>query len=313
MKKLLLYIHLIVIFIYSAEAQQIPNFQQVMTDGFSLNPAFTGLSGGSVSFTYRQAWTGLESSQSMSYLSGHTLLRGDRVGVGGNVYYEQFDVFKNYRAVTSGAYHMSLNESFRISFGLMAEWFQVRLDRENIFVQNMNDPLLNSESDNSWDVSSGFIVANQYGDIGVAYHHLNSIWGNKSSRLEGVLTTTLNGRVPVRYGYDLAEPRLIYQRFEDGRDVLSAAIFYSYEDQVVSGITYRSGSIAGVSLGFRVDHKYLIGYSMERVLSNEGKDLGASHEITFRYDLNKQYYRRVNPAEDTPLKSTTFRKKRLKN
>ncbi|MEQ9008056.1 MAG: PorP/SprF family type IX secretion system membrane protein [Ekhidna sp.] len=143
MKKLLLYIHLIGIFIYSTKAQQIPNFQQVMTDGFSLNPAFTGFSGGSVSFTYRQAWTGLESSQSMSYLSGHTLLRGDRFGVGGNVYYEQFDVFKNYRAVTSGAYHMSLNESFRISFGLMAEWFQVRLDRENIFVQNMNDPLFN--------------------------------------------------------------------------------------------------------------------------------------------------------------------------
>ncbi|MDA0194781.1 MAG: type IX secretion system membrane protein PorP/SprF [Bacteroidetes bacterium] len=112
---------------------------------------------------------------------------------------------------------------------------------------------------------------------------------------------------PIRNGKDLIEPRINYRKETDNKSRVSTALFYTYDDLIILGSSYLSGSIWGFSLGFNINYRYVIGYSIETGTTNAIINTGMSHEISIRFNFNKNYYANYDPEE--PRSSFTFKKK----
>ncbi len=295
----------------SSLAQNVPLFHQNITDGFLTNPAYIGRSGGSVSFSHRRLWSGLGNTPTVNYLSGHYMMHGRPLGIGANVYTENYSVLSNFRMSTGASYGIDFNSDFQLTFGLLGEVYQSQLDMDKVFVLDYEDPLLSGFNNHTnFDLTSGLVLAHRLFDVGFAYNRMATSWsGSSGTNMPTYLTLTANGRIPVRYGNDLLEPRLVYLSVDNGKDVYSLSTYYTYDNFVMTGLTLRSESVAAFSLAFRFENRYLLGYSMERSFSSSGRDLGYGHEITLRVDFNKQYFRRVNPSEDTPIRNSTYKKR----
>lgn len=296
--------------VYVSSAQQLPFFHQKLTDDFLFNPAYTGLSGGSISASYRRLWSDVEEAPTAYYATGHTLFSKRPIGVGGSFYTENQDLFRNVRAAISSSYQFKVSEEYRLSFGLSYEVFQSDLDRSKIFVRDADDPLLNVDNQLQMDITSGVVLSHALFDAGISYGRMMTAWsGGEDEVLSDFVVASANGYFKVRYGYDKVEPRLLYQINPVGDNILNASVFYTYADKYILGATYRTGSIGALSLGLRWDNRYLLAYSVEQRLDEAGRDLGFAHELTLRFDLNKQYFRRLNPNQKENLNSSTYQKK----
>ncbi|MFY0687416.1 MAG: PorP/SprF family type IX secretion system membrane protein [Cyclobacteriaceae bacterium] len=306
--------NLIVVFLilvgHYLTAQQLPYFQQKLTDGFMFNPAYTGVSGGALSFNHKRLWAGISESPEINYLSVHSNLWIPNIGVGGSFYSEKLNLIGNTRASLSTSYTIGLNESFQLSFGIGTEVWQTNIDQGRVFARDPDDPLLLLDRKVASDISAGFLLVHSLFDVGVSYARLASGWSsNENPLLNSFISATMNGYLPVRFGYDILEPRILYQANKLGADLLQSSVFYTYDNKYMLGLTYRTNAVGGLSLGLRLENRYFISYTSERRLDSSGSDLGTGHEITLRYDFNRQFFRRVNPSEKEPLRSNTVKKK----
>ncbi|MEM7549465.1 MAG: PorP/SprF family type IX secretion system membrane protein [Bacteroidota bacterium] len=295
--------------------QQLPVFHQKFTDDFLFNPGYTGLSGGSASASFRRIWTGIEDPANAYYISGHTLLAQDKIGIGGNLFFEQLSFINNLRIAPSISYQIIKSEDYSVSFGISPELYQTRLDRGELFVRDPDDPLLlNPDEGVTFDVSSGIVFSSSRINAGVGFNRMVNFWEDDDNDsgvdLLSIISLSASGLIPLRYGYDVFEPRIFYNITPDGRNLLNVSGFYNYENIAVAGVTYRTNSVGVMSLGWWFENRILFSYSVEYNFSNAGRDLGVIHELTLRIDFNKQYFQRVNPANQNPRESSTFRKRR---
>ena len=179
-----------------------------------------------------------------------------------------------------------------------------------MFVRDQDDPLLDVDNRFQMDVSAGLVLTHTLFDVGLSAGRMTSLFSESDdSSLNGFYTVQGNGYIKTRYDYDMIEPRILYQVNQSGENILNASVFYTYNDMILLGATYRTGSVGAMSVGLRWQNRYLISYTGEHTFSAEGSELGFGHEITLRYDLNRQYYKRVNPAENTPKRSNTYKRK----
>ncbi|MFY0627582.1 MAG: PorP/SprF family type IX secretion system membrane protein [Reichenbachiella sp.] len=310
MKNLIYPFLLILLTTSLAHGQNLPIFHQKLTDDFMFNSAYTGISGGSVSVNYRKLWTGISQAPDIFYTSGHAQLKSLPIGLGGSLYTERQDYISNFRGSFSTSYQIDLSSEYSLSFGLGVEFFQSNIDQNNIFVKDLDDPLLDVPNTIQWDLSSGIVLSHELFDFGLGYGRMISDWSNDSTSIFASFVA-LNGNayIPVRYGYDILEPRVFYQINPVGENILNASVFYTYDNQYLLGVSYRSESVGAVSIGLRWDNRYLLAYSVESRLDKEGSELGFGHELTLRFDLNKQCFRRVNNNTTKGINSSTFRKK----
>jgi type IX secretion system PorP/SprF family membrane protein len=291
--------------------QKLPVFQQKLTDDFLFNPALTGVSGGSISFNYKKPFSSISGAPETFYATAHTVLSENPLGIGLSFYSEQLDLLTNSRGSVSSSYQISLNKSYTVSFGLGYEFFQQSsLNTRNIFVRDYDDPLLNVDNQIRTDVSAGALLIHDYFDLGIAYGRLSSgLSSDTNNLLNGYYAIHASGHIKTRFGYDLLEPTILYLSNMSSDNIVNASLFYTYNNRLIGGITYRSEAIGILSFGVRFENRYLFTYSFQEQLSNEGRDLGHGHELTIRIDLNSQYFKRVDQSSKSLLKSSTFKKK----
>lgn len=282
-------------------AQTSPILNQKLTDYFVYDPSRTGYSGGSLVFTHQQLSSGLNNAPVTDFLGAHTRLFFDRVGIGGSVYYQQAGITKNYRITLNGAYHLKLNDQFQLSFGLSPEFTRGELDFESIFVIDSDDQVINEFGNkSSFDISSGMSLHHTLFDLGIVANRLMSITqGSDSERLfSGMYSAYLQGKIPVRSELDLFEPMAFFNVFQDGTSQIDVGGFYQYEDILYAGLMYRTPSIAAFSLGYLIKSRLIIGYTFQTPLGNS-EAIGNSHEVTIRFNFNKQYFDLIKGQRNT--------------
>ena len=158
------------------------------------------------------------------------------------------------------------------------------------------------------DITSGLVLSNERTYFGFSMNRMRSLLRSEGKLLPVYFVGSFMTEIPVRYGNDVFQPSLVYEIQENSKNFYAASLLYRYNDRLIAGVNYRSESIVGLTAGIRLENRYLISYTMERPMSSTNLDLGPSHEITIRYDLNMQYFRRVNPSNDTPIRTNTFRR-----
>lgn len=280
-------------------SQSSPIFNQKLTDYFTYDPSRTGFSGGSLVFTHQQLSGNLENSPSTSFLGAHTRFFYDQVGVGGSIYYQESGIVKTYRIAINGAYHMKLNDQLKLSFGLAPEMTRGELDFEKLFVLDSNDPVIeNYGNETNFDLSSGVSVNHRLFDAGLVMNRMISLTQgvNSGRAFPGVYSAYLQGKIGIRSNKDLIEPMVFVNQHQDGTTQIDVGGFYTYENLVYAGAMYRTNSIISLSIGYAVKSRLIFGYAYQLPIGSS--EVNNAHEITLRWNFNKQYYDLQKPSRD---------------
>lgn len=224
------------IFLFCAEAQQLPVYSQYMMNGFLINPAVAGHEGyTAINLTAREQHLGLKEAPGTYALSYQTRLlknsyisrsasirrrkrvmsRSGRVGYGVYAFTDMSGAFNRTGLQGTYTYHIPLDRS-QISLGLSVTGYQFRIDDSKIRLLEVDDPvLLNTEK-------SAFIPD---ANFGVYYSDRNLYAGISAMQLF---------QSPLKLGADKEGPgfRMIRHyfitagyRFEVSRDILMEPSF----------------------------------------------------------------------------------------
>lgn len=293
-------------------AQDIPLFSQKLTNSFIYNPALAGHTYGSITFSHRKNFANVNGSATSNFFSIHTPIKNHKMGIGANFFTEQVNVFKNIYASGAYAYHLTLGGSNTLSMGVSAEYNSIGFDVGKLnFDSSIEDALLANET--SIDFSFGMNYSHKYFKGGVAVNRLatNLELTNKAGILSNFYSGYVAGMIPIRSGLDLLEPTFTFRKFSDVNDAWDAGLYYTYNNMILVGGSWRKGDILSLTGGFQINKKLLLGYSYEFVNNNLGNDLGATSELTLRYDFNNITYQ--DRFKSNYKNSIAFRRKTLSN
>jgi Type IX secretion system membrane protein PorP/SprF len=102
----------------------------------------------------------------------------------------------------------------------------------------------------------------------------------------------VQGMIPLREGQDLLEPYFAYRKLSESNQTFDVGLYYTYDNKITAGGAYRNGSVANLTLAYRLSKYLLVGYSREMILTPIGGFVGSSSEFTLRYDFNDQNYQK---------------------
>lgn len=290
----LLSILLFVGLIWNASAQDIPLFSQKLTNSFIYNPSFAGLGFGSLTFSHRANYSGVNGAPVNNFLSLHTPMTKGRFGVGVNLFQEDVNILKNTYVSGAFAYHIIFDKYSKLSFGVSGEYNNLQLNNSDVnFEQVSRDLILENLStgkNTNMDFSFGANYANQYGKIGLALNRIGTAWlkPDTTKLLSNYYSGFAQGTIRLRGGNDLFEPYVAFRKFSETNNTWDAGVYYTYNNKVSAGAAARKGGVFNFTLAYHLSKNLMVGYSREILTGGVGGFVGASNEFTLRIDFNDQ-------------------------
>ena len=279
-------------FVLVAQGQDIPLFSQKLTNSFIYNPSFAGLDFGSLTFSRRANYSGVEGAPVNNFLSLHTPIARNRFGVGLNVFQEDVNILKNTYVSGAFAYHVKFNKYTKLSFGLSGEYNSLQLNGADInFSQISQDVVLDNliqGKNNSLDFSFGTNFANQYVKLGVAMNRLGTAWLKPDSTklLSNYYSGFAQGTIRLRGDQDMLEPYVAFRKFSETNNTWDVGAFYTYNSKIMAGAAARKGGVFNFTVAYHLSKYLMVGYSREMLTGGVGGFVGASNEFTVRLDFN---------------------------
>jgi type IX secretion system PorP/SprF family membrane protein len=277
-----------------SNAQDIPLFSQKLTNSFIYNPALAGNTFGSITYSYRQNYANVAGAPKDHFLSFHTPIANHKAGIGINLFQEDVNFIRNTFASAAFAYHLKFDRFKILSFGVSGEYNQTRVMGPSNTENFQIDPVLSQlqTNDPTYDFSFGVNYQTRYLKAGIALNRLSTAWINtETSKLSNYYSAYVQGLIPIRNGNDLLEPYVALRKFSETNDTYDIGLFYTLDNKIMVGAAIRKGSVLNGTIGFKPTKKTLIGYSREMITSNLGGYVGASNEITLRFDFNDESYK----------------------
>ena len=122
MKKLIIIMAFVAIYIPEIKAQQDPLLTQYMFNGLLLNPAYAGSRPyWSSTLTFRNQWVGFEGAPKTGIVSLDGPLHSDNMGLGALIVHDRVGVSSQNTMVLNYSYSIKLNNVSKFSFGVMLD------------------------------------------------------------------------------------------------------------------------------------------------------------------------------------------------
>ena len=301
------------LFLQRGFAQDIPLYSQRLTNSLIFNPSVAGNEFGSLTLSHRTFWSGVDDASASNLLSFHVPFGGHRFGSGLNVFQEKVGVYDRLYASGAFAYHIRMSGLTSLSMGVSAEFNNLSINTGRIDVLDESDQLLfgPDASRQSVDFSFGINLSTKYLEIGGSANRLSSGFGivDESNQLSGFYTGYVNGKIPLAYGRDILEPVAIYQHLSPESYQVDAGLYYTFNNSITLGGSYRSSGQMTATAAVRIMKKVLVGYSYETLSNDFRSSLGNSNEITLRFDFNNYNYQ--DRFKDDYKNALAFRRKTL--
>ncbi len=300
----------------SVKAQDVPLFTQKLTNSLFYNPSVAGNGMGSLTFSHRQNWSGVSGAPVTNYLSLHTPFGKDRFGTGINIYQERAGVYETFAAMAAFAYHLKFTDTRSLSFGVSGEYANFKISTARVDVIDEDDGLIvGNSSPGQADFSFGVTYKTKFFTLGAAANRLTNLMQGITdvpSQFPGFYSAYVNGTIALRQDKDLFEPMITYRGYLNGQSQFQAGLYYTVNDFLIVGGSYRTGGTVSATLGVRVLDKFLIGYTRDVNAASYGSSLGSSNEITVRFDFKSQkYYSNYRNSQKINTQALALRRKTL--
>jgi len=275
---------------FATRAQQGPQFTQFMFNNMILNPAYAGADEAlSVTVLNRSQWNGLEGAPTTQCFSAHTLLPGQRVGLGLSVIRDAIGVHKNTNIRTNYAYHIPLRSGAVLSMGLQAGITTLKSDYASL-LGNSNDPKLMSSINNTM---LGFGTGIYYRSVrwcaGLSVPELLS----KTVNIQDTLSLRVkrsNVMGYAKYSFTLNEwfdiqPSILIKYFSQVPVSADFNINLIYRKVLTGGVAYRRSESIDLMMRFQLTSQLQFGYAYDHPIQSS-RLASASHELMIGYLFN---------------------------
>jgi type IX secretion system PorP/SprF family membrane protein len=297
----------------SAFAQQDAGFSMYFFNPVYINPAYAGsrelISG---SLVNRNQWVGMSGAPNSQSLTLHSAIPNSRVGLGLQVYNDKAGPIKNTGLSFTYAYHIPLNETTKLSFGLSGMLNNIRVSWDDINVDNPNDPSFTGNTASAWvpDAAAGVYLYKSRFYAGLSASHLFQSKFNMTSTssadqakffrqyylTSGVvipINKVVDFRPSVLLKYVGAAPLVV--------DVNGSFIFFQ---RLFVGVGYRVGKKVNISgadnmvigiLQLSITDYLSVGYAYDYYLNRTGAYNSGTHEIMLGWDISHTKTKMSNP------------------
>ena len=275
---------------YDVPAQNLLKFNR-----FLLNPTFSTVQEDKsyVNLFHRNQSVSFDDN-SQTYFLSYSGRIGDRSGLGLSLYRQTEGIISNFGVLANYAYGIKLSDKSNFTFGANLSYYQSGFDegRSNPVV---DDPLLSGFQDSALlSFQPGFNISYGNFDFGVFAENLFDYNIKSSESITAFNEKTFSSH--LQYTHKLKNTTGI---LEQARVMPLARVRKVGEQDLVLGgslildlpkIGWLQGgydSFYGASggLGFNINQRISIGYSIEKGLSTNFNDFGLTHEINFAYSF----------------------------
>lgn len=275
---------------YDVPAQNLLKFNR-----FLINPTFSTVREDKsyINLLHRNQSVEFDDNNQTFFLS-YSGRVSDRTGLGLSLYTQRAGLVSNYGILANYAYGIKLSEKSNFTFGANLSYYNSGFDegRANPLEP---DPALNGFVDNSLlSFQPGFNISYGAWDFGVFAENLFDYNLKTNESVTDFQDKTFSSH--LQYTYQLKNSSGI---FEAGRLMPLARLRKVGEEDLVLGGNlildlpklgwiqggYDSFYGAAAGIGFNLNRRLSIGYTMEKGLSNNFDNFGLTHEISFAYSF----------------------------
>jgi len=274
-------------------AQQIPLTSQYMFNNYLLNPAEAGsVDYMPISISARAQWNGIEGAPKTQFFSAHSKV-GEKVGVGGYAYRDETGPISSQGLQLSYAYHLTLNETAKISFSLAGQLFFHDLNRAYLRPDE-EDAALNRLKVNSIspDVNFGLLYYTDKYKVGLSSPQL--LQNNLYSSTEGVDVPNLSRHFYLfgEYEFELNDkldivPSTLVKYVAGAPVQFDLNVKALYLEKYWIGASYRYNNSVVAMIGFNWEN-ISMGYAFDYNLTDIADYSVGAHEMFLTYKLVKK-------------------------
>ncbi|WP_343486872.1 PorP/SprF family type IX secretion system membrane protein [Allomuricauda sp. d1] len=219
---------------------------------------------------------------------------GDRSGVGVSLYTQREGIFNNFGVLANYAYGVRLGEKSNFTFGANFSYYNSGLDQGRANLLDPNDPLLGRDDSTLILFQPGFNISFGRFDFGGFAENLFDYNLKSSESNTEFSEKTYSAHLQYTHQFENASGI-----FEQGRLLPLARVRKVGEED----ISYGGGVImdlprlgwlqagyddlfgASAGLGFNLNKRISLGYTVEKGLDNNLDNLGLTHEISLAYSF----------------------------
>jgi type IX secretion system PorP/SprF family membrane protein len=301
--------------------QQLPLYSQYLYNKFLINPAVAGSDGyTSLNLTAREQWVGYSgaprtysfSAQTRvlkkSYMLKQTRLKKEvfrpatdgRVGIGGYIFSDKNGLIQRTGFQLSYAYHLWLQNSTQLSFGLAFTGYHYKINEEEIDFEDPNEPWMNNNLRRGMfvpDATAGIYLLNSKYCLGLSAAQLFQASGKISGN--AYKDVKINRQYYLFGSYDfvpayktIIQPSFLFMTSEQIKPVADIGLNYIYDNNFWAGLAYRTSGAVIATVGARYENLFF-GYAFDFTLQEIQRVTYGTHEITIaaKFGDNKRRYR----------------------
>lgn len=288
-------------------AQQATQYSLQMFNEAGINPAYAGLDNSLVlTGIYRNQWQGLDQSPNQQNINIHMPVYRLSGGIGINVDNDRLGLERNLLATLDYNFHLPLNRSSKISFGIGAGFFQKSLDGSDIRTPegiystggiNHNDNLPLPERNISITTptfNAGVYYKSDALEIGLSSRNIQEpelIGDNFSTTLSRNYFLTASYNLDLSGNISLHPSILVKTDQTEWQSEISLLV--KYDDNIFLGGSFRgynSNTIDAVALiaGLNISEKIKVAYAYDLTLSKLNWVSNGGQEILIQYNLGRE-------------------------
>jgi len=304
MKRVLLFISMVLLLGASQLSAQednpfitydVPSQNLLKFNRFLINPTFSTVREDKSYFNVLHRNQSVDfDDNNQAYFLSYSGRINDRTGLGLSLYTQREGTISNYGILANYAYGIKLSEKSNFTFGANLSYYSSGFD-ENRANPVETDPLLGGLQDNSlFTFQPGFNISYGAFDFGVFAENLFDYNLKTSESITEFQDKTFSSHLQYTH------------QFENGNGIFEQARLMPLarvrkvgeEDLVLGGALildlpklgwlqggYDSFYGASAGMGFNLNKRLSIGYTMEKSLSTNFDNFGPTHEISFAYSF----------------------------
>jgi len=272
------------------KAQQDAQTSMYFFNPLQFNPAYAGTKGElNITGVTRAQWVGWDGAPNTQFLSIHSPVLRENIGVGANVAYDKIGSRSGLNAMANFAYHMRLNKNdMRLSLGLSGGIQQYGYDFSNLIVTDLSDP----------NYTTAYRETKANFGFG-AYLHTNKFYAGLSlPRLikrnvdNNTGNSYLQRHLYVMGGYVhkinsglILKPSVLVKYTGSGPLIADLNVSALYLERFWFGAVYRTTDCAGVNFSYQINKFLMAGYAFDFPLNGKMLNQWGTHEIVVSFSL----------------------------
>ena len=234
------------------------------------------------------------SDNNQNYFLSYSGRVNDRVGLGVSIYQQTAGTLTNYGVLANYAYGVKLSDKSNFTFGANFSYYASGLDKSRVNAADPDDPFLNGQTDNLLQFQPGVNLSYDKFDIGLYAENLFDYNLKSNESITEFAEKTFSGHLQYTHQFDKTSGIL-----EQGRLMPLARVRMVGEEDIVLGgslildlpkigwaqVGYDDHYGAAAGLGFNLNKRLSLGYTMEKGISGNLDNFGLTHEISLAYSF----------------------------